>query len=104
LEGSRLIATTVAPASASCLEVAKPIPDVPPKTMAFLPFTFNFLSARSQMFDAVALTMRRSASACKCQASPKAKTYGRNANPESASLIEVAPLREDGMVEVRSTD
>ena len=53
---------------------------------------------------AVVIGMRRSASACKCQASPKPKTYGRNANPESASLIEVAPLGEDGMAEVRSTD
>ena len=38
--GSRLTATTLAPISTSLMLVAKPIPEVPPMTMAFLPVIF----------------------------------------------------------------
>ena len=37
LLGDRLMATTSAPAALSMTEVARPMPDVPPKTSAFLP-------------------------------------------------------------------
>lgn len=40
LAGLREIATTSHPSSRSMIAVARPMPDVPPNTRAFLPLTF----------------------------------------------------------------
>src|SRR6185436_15211954 len=51
LLGSRLTAKTLAPSAASCLVVARPMPDVPPKTIAFLPSTFIAVFSVKKMFE-----------------------------------------------------